>query len=30
MTYEGTNTMKLSKLQMLTTKFETIRMEENE
>lgn len=27
--HEGTSTMKLSKLQMLTARFESIRMDEN-
>ena len=29
-TYEGTTTMRLSKLQILTTRFENLRMQENE
>lgn len=29
-THEGTDTVKQSKLQMLTTKFETLKMKENE
>ena len=30
MTHEGTNAVKVSKLQMLTSRFETIRMEDHE
>ena len=30
MTHEGTNVVKVSKLQMLTSRFETIRMEDHE
>ena len=30
MTHEGTNVVKMSKLQMLTSRFETIRMDDHE